>query len=957
MQNFIPPPHSKSFLNLIKFIIVFFVNLILCTNYLQAQERYSTNAHQYVVRQAWEYLKLHQNDINWNATEMASNIGTDNYCGNDDDPWYDAGSISIGACREDLDDPVYGSDHWPGWNTTSTHFWKADDGDSWQFCPEPHPLFGCFENAYKKARAYIYGEHKIVIKHEGSEPGVPGGVVLGRIYSYTNLFDFYNTGHLFYWGYININGDYVEVYNPPEEIYISTETSKKWSYIILGRVAHLLEDMTVPAHVHGEQHDGTYLPLDAYENYISDEQTYPQWNYHLTPLGGPTNLGPEPLLYINNKFEPLRYLFYVTNQVADVFNSRGPGNRYYQSNYNGDDYSYYLAPIYASITTNDMNNYMRTADFSFCFGIKSVASLFYWFALNTNQIPQEPPHNLNITSNMVGNSSTGYTLFKGQTGYLYPNCEGEHLNYSWNYTLCNSTINGGWFFIDNTNNQLQILSAQSAITPSLPLNFQVNNLPNFTGGYCTSVSSPMFYFNPKVRISNYWNGIERAIYSDKIRINPSLVSGGGGCPYLYILGKDSSNQDSYLMDNNLLHRSEFNENVGQNITDLYHLKLKPNIVDGKINLQLFESEKDVNYFDQIKLYAIDHPAESKIGITEDNKIVMYYSADVVSTDSSTKNNENNITDYIQYNHPSQKIISGVSNDNFYIHYSSSSQKLMRTRIKGNSMSYALISEVGADRNIYIPKPIGQQKDWAGTIDINTNAGNFTQSFAKREMKSEIIIPYSGTNDMIDFININWNSDYVVSYFSIVPVYYDGFTKTELPLSKATHTLWNDVKMFLENIDEREVMMDTNSIIDLKFDNDTLISGNNIRDYVIEINGRYTNQANRMQINKIGHDRQEINSLPEIENIKEKVFQNKLSDNYPNPFNPITKIKYSLANPGFTKLEVYDILGRLVKVLVNEYKMPGNYIIEFNASEFSSGIYIYKLQSKEYIETKRMILLK
>jgi hypothetical protein len=411
------------------------------------------------------------------------------------------------------------------------------------------------------------------------------------------------------------------------------------------------------------------------------------------------------------------------------------------------------------------------------------------------------------------------------------------------------------------------------------------------------------------------------------------------------------------MDNNLLHHSEFNENVGQNITDLYRLKFKPNIVDGKINLQLFESEKDVNYFDQIKLFAIDHPAESKIGITEDNKIVMYYSADVVSTDSSTKNDKNNITDNIQYNHPSQKIISGESNDNFYIHYSSSSQKLMRTRIKGNSMSYALISEVGADRNIYNPEPIGQQKDWAGTIDIYTNAGNFTQSFAKREMKSEIIIPYSETNDIIDYINVNWNSDYIVSYFSIVPVYYDGFTKTELPLSKASHTLWNDVKMFLENIDGREVMMDTNSIIDLKFDNDTSISGNNIRDYVIEINGRYMNQANRMRMNKIGHDIQEKNSQPVIENIKENVFQNKLSDNYPNPFNPITKIKYSLANPGFTKLEVYDILGRLVKVLVNEYKMPGNYIIEFNASEFSSGIYIYKLQSKEYSETKRMILLK
>jgi hypothetical protein len=83
----------------------------------------------------------------------------------------------------------------------------------------------------------------------------------------------------------------------------------------------------------------------------------------------------------------------------------------------------------------------------------------------------------------------------------------------------------------------------------------------------------------------------------------------------------------------------------------------------------------------------------------------------------------------------------------------------------------------------------------------------------------------------------------------------------------------------------------------------------------------------------------------------------LSQNYPNPFNPSTKIKFSLPNAGQVKLEVYNLLGEKVKTLVNEYLNSGNYESEFNTENFSSGVYLYKLSTDGFIQTKKMILLR
>jgi hypothetical protein len=83
----------------------------------------------------------------------------------------------------------------------------------------------------------------------------------------------------------------------------------------------------------------------------------------------------------------------------------------------------------------------------------------------------------------------------------------------------------------------------------------------------------------------------------------------------------------------------------------------------------------------------------------------------------------------------------------------------------------------------------------------------------------------------------------------------------------------------------------------------------------------------------------------------------LEQNYPNPFNPITNIKYSIQKDGFVKLAVYNLLGEEVTVLVNNEQKAGRYEVAFDASRFASGVYMYRLESNNFISIKKMILIK
>ncbi len=91
-----------------------------------------------------------------------------------------------------------------------------------------------------------------------------------------------------------------------------------------------------------------------------------------------------------------------------------------------------------------------------------------------------------------------------------------------------------------------------------------------------------------------------------------------------------------------------------------------------------------------------------------------------------------------------------------------------------------------------------------------------------------------------------------------------------------------------------------------------------------------------------------NNIPAIYNLKQ---------NYPNPFNPVTKISYDIPIGSNVKITISDLLGREVFVLINEYMPAGTHSVNFNADNLSSGVYFYKLESGEFIDSKKMLLIK
>jgi hypothetical protein len=102
----------------------------------------------------------------------------------------------------------------------------------------------------------------------------------------------------------------------------------------------------------------------------------------------------------------------------------------------------------------------------------------------------------------------------------------------------------------------------------------------------------------------------------------------------------------------------------------------------------------------------------------------------------------------------------------------------------------------------------------------------------------------------------------------------------------------------------------------------------------------------------------VNGGTRVAEIKNLPSTYHLNQNYPNPFNPVTKISYSIVKANVVTLKIYDVLGREIKTLVNNFQEPNEYSIDFQASELASGVYFYQLKAgNDFAVTKKMVLMK
>jgi len=403
--------------------------------------------HQHII---WESYKFLKNQIGHDIPEFQNRmIYNDFNSGNNNTPW-SSGRIDVAGWREDSEDPLWGcGEPFYGWDPSSTHFWNADNGEDAETWV---PLSPSFPNAWFKARTYLgiwnnlYDYTDIFIQAVSFDPEY--GQILGRFYRYWTLQGLYNTGSVYCLGYVDLNLT-AHWFNPSVPVTLTESSRKNIAMGILGRVCHLLADMSAPAHIHNDLHPCNIIFLfhdgDYYELYLGTnlqgacdnlQTTFPAQNYTATTAANQGGLLYE--IFAMNASEALRYLFYTQSQLSDHFKSEvcsisypdhwGNNTINYDDNYCIDHWYSILGPPETSGCDSPTQCEFR-ANVLMNFTIRATATLMYWIAgwANIENCCPLVPDNASITHFSNNNNSAVFPQVASRYNFtLGPNVEMEN---------------------------------------------------------------------------------------------------------------------------------------------------------------------------------------------------------------------------------------------------------------------------------------------------------------------------------------------------------------------------------------------------------------------------------------------------------------------------------------------------------------------------------------------------
>jgi hypothetical protein len=379
--------------------ILFLLNLLLPTE-LRAHREY---VHQYLAIEAYRLLLRKYPGLA--STEMASHIGSQT--GDCEGFPFTLATVTGGAYREVCEDPVF---HYGDLVTgldkayfSASHFWDADAGDAStiQICDV---TCGNYANAFQKTLRYVlpgmYGRWtaKLTWPAGYSAFHLQGGGTTTIFHSgligfeYDSLAGFVRDGRCTITGYIDITGKWQTAATVPDQlprrIIAPKAVRDRIGWEVIGRIAHLLGDMGVPAHAHNDIHPPFWWnnePADVFEEEMS--RLYTAWT-------SADALSQGGLLDFRAALRPgspasiervMRYLVYTTNQVADRFPSNdADGDSRYDTAWDGDDYSVLNMIREISVDPRARDQFHRqAAEYAFVYSIRSIAGLLDWFAQET----------------------------------------------------------------------------------------------------------------------------------------------------------------------------------------------------------------------------------------------------------------------------------------------------------------------------------------------------------------------------------------------------------------------------------------------------------------------------------------------------------------------------------------------------------------------------------------------
>jgi hypothetical protein len=383
-----------------------FLPLLFC---FQAASSHKQAVHQYIAREGYALLLKTRNLAS--IPELSQFIGLVEQAAAGDSAWQ-KGFVTTGAWREDDEDVVFNYDILPGLNyalTSITHFWSADRGDApknsfrlqYDNPPPLPPLIvdtPPYENAFDKMMKFATGEQwvlnyprTITCKNQANDHWLVIAPVVstegfGIPLSYSGLTSFYAQKRLTVHPekpnvcvVFDVNDLKAIDLSSVSEIIVDAEVRNIIVWEVLGRMCHLLGDMSVPAHAHVDEHG---LKPDSYEDYVGGPgDPYRAWSAGNVP----------PAIMLNTAgYDAIHFLMYTMQQQADHFGSNGPANGNGNDVLGGDarpdeldtlnaiDLSSLGGPTTdAGPWTADQLNNIR--DKTVPYVIRATAGLLYWF--------------------------------------------------------------------------------------------------------------------------------------------------------------------------------------------------------------------------------------------------------------------------------------------------------------------------------------------------------------------------------------------------------------------------------------------------------------------------------------------------------------------------------------------------------------------------------------------------
>ncbi len=976
---------------LIAFSTLFFYRIIFA---------HDTPVHQYVAKQAYYFLENEKGPI----PELMYRIGLlFDGAGNDNFPWQ-TGFIGVAAMREDLEDPIWGyGGLFNGWTPTSTHFWDADNGDDVKIAI---PLSPDAYNAYYKAKTYLFGGHRIFYQTKAFDPDL-NEVILGYLYSYSSIIELYKTGRCFSEGYVDLSG---AIHSwAPEEMYMEQESAKKFAVQILGRVAHLLTDMSVPAHAHNDLHaDG-----DMYENWMGENYLD---GFYEPPFIEPIHWDAwnaarqGPLIDVYQSVHSfgvrqIRYLFYTVNQIADRFPSNdNNGDISYSTNYNGDDYSVLnlIQEITHSLDAGAVQPY-AVNKYAFRYCIRAVAGLYYWFAMETDMLP-----NTLILNNFSGGSIlvnninfySGYRITtQNPSSYTLQAIDQLYDNCYWRFQNWQKIVNGSVVQTFNTRN--------ITITPTANTTYKANfTSENYFNWVVTGPlkglyrgESRIFHINPfygNPPASYYWHTEYRSIYNGQTYWTNGLPE---GCSINFISSGNSATfsniyfskycggwADSVIRVYGMVQPSACscpNQYFFEEIT--LKNRIRPGypppppppggcpyvyswngdewIEDNNILPQSQDpSLLGQNVIDYYQLFnkPVEEDGKYYLAISEyeeDRSFFDQFKLLVIDHPDETFITIDDSGTVIQFAKPALFANAQLdSNDVYKLLYSLDD---IKTEISESDVLSLSFEEVNSSNENWLllvgqVEPIFKEKVSGKIISKNSGAKENSESFFSFRLRRNptyqwVLAPKSNTNTLQ--IDIAWQQAAEVDYTELSNRLEIPFVLREAELLSANHSTLGDIKNAILINDGTISELNKNEWIELGFSIPVPTAGMQ-RSFVFVSSGRYEHLNEKYKYNVNGK-----NQLLKSNTVSSIPLEYRLEQNYPNPFNPTSTINYSVKENGYVRLKVYDIIGNEVAELVNRNLNAGYYSVEFNASELPSGVYIYTIQANNFFDSKKMILIK